>query len=579
MKATETYINAVDKMLSPYAFKKLNIFYAGTNNFIETYSDQLGTVHTYPIQLDKDGSAIIFSQKGMILKYQYVDNDGSILDEIDNIKILTGKDGDAPAPFNPTPEELEKFRGVKGAQGLSVIGPDGDQGPDGLEGPAFYTSRRLNNNEEFTVPAGISEIFITASAGGGSGANYAPYFYLFSTQSLQQNPNFDRDIKVAYKNKDETTVRFSRNWYHQKEQDVGGFYFFPGSGFAGEACFRKKITFDDTSIPHRVLVYTGNGGNAPATNEMNGKNGTSTRVYVDDVLKIELAGGIGGEQQIPDFTSTYVDPKTFSLKLNKGFRTGLAYFQFNKDYYNRYAQQEYYQNDNSVSEWFDTYYLKKDGSLFSRQDVSIQVFSREHFFTIGQNNLASMYSYNRDLRGETSIFGAHYTQYYNYQGGTYDVVGNDKKNSYDNIGWGCGGSSAWSIRNNNFGSFDFDYGPLKNMFNYQSDGSKFAFVDTEEIREAQIEMLNGFYPSDAEPYEYGIQEFPTSDSFYDNPIDRLRKNIQGKSGYYVFQPGLYRVSGVQRVRAYEDNKAGCVGDKGQDGYCIIEFGNIKEITK
>lgn len=584
-KATAFYFSQKVKdnnFHTPYANCYLYTYRAGTNTLIDTYKDQNETPNTNPILLDEQGSCTIFIAKGLSYKYVFKDAIGNTLATYDNIKQLAGADGGQPAPFNPTPEELEKFRGRPGVQGISVIGPDGEPGDQGLRGPDFYTSVQMLNNQEIQIPPGISEIYITASGGGGAGANFTNALFIYDVLSTTQQDQNDQSIlQVVYK--DQSNINTSKNKNRHKDRDLAAIYFLPGSGYAGQAIYRYKIVFDDNTKYHTVQAYVGNGGTkSTSTTNLNGGNGSSTKIYVDDKLVLELAGGVGGKQQIPYLTNTFQAVSTLTIQENQGLNSGYLYVKLNMNK-NSKQQNFYRENTRGDTDWADTSYYKKTGNTFTVQDISVKLYFREQGFNFNAN-YASAFPIKeiKNINGEKSIFDDYYSSYQKLtqESNTGNNLVNSKKTVNQNTskGYGAGGDCAYnyyfSKSNQVVGLSTF--GLTSYMLNVVS-SFDFYFADKEYMKSVGQTLLKEFEPNagDAEAYSPGITT-SIPDTFF-NSLDVMITELKQRTGGLVFEgPGLYRIP-TKFLETPGANNPDSYGDYGQPGFAIIEYGNITEV--
>lgn len=580
-------INGVN-FISPYPNAYLYTYRAGTDNLIATYKDQEGTENEQPLKLDENGSAVVFIVKGLAYKYVFKDDKGNVLGTFDNITQLAGADGGEPQPFNPTPEELEPYRGHRGAQGLSVIGEVGDEGPQGRRGADFYTAVQMINNQQIEIPAGISEVFITASGGGGAGANYSNcifmYDFLSASQQTQQG-NSELHLSYKYSNESGAQVYQSKNLQRQQDRDLAALYFLPGSGFAGQSTYRYKFTFDDNTIDHKVQAYIGNGGqHSTITSNLNGGNGTSTKIYIDDKLILELAGGVGGKQQFPYVSTAYTAAPSYTIYENQGMNHGTIYLKLTMGTgadtgYNR-SRNFWNQNDNGNTDWFYTSYYKSNGSLWDNTPIYVAAYFREQGVQVsngGNTTAAFPLKQTDNLKGEQSVFLNYYTSYQSY---TNDPQGRDLYNSKKGVnpntvvGYGCGGDCGYnyyfSPRDQNLNISTYGYTiPLMDMISAQY----IYFADKTYLQGLGENLLKNFEPrvGDAVAYSPGIKTGSVPDGYWDS-IDRLISNIKSKG--LVYQgPGFYKLDYLTLKGA---NNVNAFGDNGQPGFVLLEYGNITE---
>lgn len=580
MKATAFYFNQKIngyRFHTPYKDAIMYTYEAGTTTLADTYSDSEGTLNSNPIQLSSEGSANVFIEQGKAYKYVFYKN-GENIAQYDNIKQLIGEDGGPPAPFNPTPEELAKYVGRDGVQGLSVIGPEGKIGKTGRQGPDFYTAVSMINNQEIEIPESITEIFITATGGGGAGANYTNCIFLYDVLSSRQTSGNELAANYKY-SEDSTTIYQSKNASRQQDRDLAGLYFLPGSGYAGQSVYRFKYTFSDTTKSHKIQTYIGNGGKHSTTlGNLNGGNGESTKIYIDGKLVLELAGGVGGKQQMPSQTVPFVNIASYNVTENQGANTGVIYLKLTMSQYDVRSQNDFFNNNAGNTVFYETSYHKTTGNLWTNTPIWVQLYFKEQSVIVGANySCAFPLSQTDNLKGGENVFSTYYNQYQSYNNGSMPWMSNSKKTTNGMIGKGAGGDCAYNYNQNareqSLSISTFGY--VQPMINWLS-VQRFYFAEKTYLQKIGENILNNFepYAGEASAYTPGVQKGPTDD--YWNSIDALITNLKNKG--FVFQgPGLYMLNtNTVDLRGY--NNADAFGDDGQDGYVLVEYGNLKDIV-
>lgn len=586
IKATNFYSNMFDRFKTPFPFGKVSVYLTGTDTRANTFKDSYMTeTNSNPVICDENGECSIFFSQDITVDYVIESEDGTQSYNFNSIRQLMGENGGEPAPFNPSEEELEKFRGRQGIQGPSTIGDIGEDGVQGDKGVPPINEVILTNNQEHNVPIGVPEVFITASAGGGAAASWSPYYYLYDVKSRNQNfessnANLLFDI---YKLSENDSYHTSKNHGYQENRDFVGITLAPGSGFSGQSVFRYKISFSDVTVSHKVLVYVGSGGVNNGT-DLNGGNGGDTKIYVDDKLVLTLKGGEGGQQQLPPAGSTnYPDFGTGGyIRLNKGFKTQSFYCKLtNPDFPN----VSYIENTSATTTTFKTKYKRKLGEIFEWKDVWILSFYRQQNIGVQAQYFLPLCDKTFDLKSEQNIFGTYYTQYPSL---IERIAGNQKINASikgvktKGYGAGAGGDAVFQFNTvmhnpneqNSRNAFN-------NLFNYNALTYTFMVYDKEYLRNIQIKMMQEFQTDDNQTYTPGVDPLVDKDDEFFNSLDAFKTNLESiaasNPNYKLYSsPGFYSLDLLNIVQSKDLSVS--KGGNGQNGFVKIEYGKITEHT-
>lgn len=545
-------------------------------NLAKTYKDTDGTLNTNPIILDDNGSAIIYQDDAIEYRYIIKDFEGNTIADT-KVPVLKGKD----AP--PSTEKGEKGKkGRKGFQGVS-----GDRGADGLKGITgdkglpFLTKKVLTNNEIFEVPAGIKEIFVTAVAGGGSAANWSNYVYIYDVKSPRDDVSSVNNL--AFKTDDNPVTRYSKNTYTYHSKEFAFLALTPGSGFAGESRYRYKISFDDTTKPHKVQVFIGSGGQY-SSSKASGNDGTNTKIYVDGALKLDLKGGLGGEQQVP-ISGNNVPADPGSIQINKGAKSGYFYGRISNS--NFFASNQF-QND-PVGESgliIKTKYNRKLNNVFEQVNVNIGYAAKVQTvqFTNSGQDAAKTFPMSdvKNLKGEDSIFGSVYSSYQSMANGyadRNDLMQNSKKTvGPDDRGYGSGGDCSFTRNNQGSlnGSTVMDYYGYFSRLYYLPNTGYFGVCDKNYIKNQVIDALANFEAIDS--YDKGVTDIPSKDdAAIWKAVDDVYTKMSNNTNLFMYDvPGFYTSTKVVNVPIAQQ-QAISHGDNGMNGYCYIEFGSLTEL--
>lgn len=585
IKATNFYSNMFDKFKTDLPNGKLNVYLENTTTYADTFKDSAGTIpNSNPIILDGKGECSVFFNQDITVDYIIEDAEGVVQYEFYGLRQLMGKDGGEPAPFDPTPEELEKFRGRPGIQGRSTIGPDGFDGARGQKGYPFYSNVTLTSNQEFTVPVGVPEVFITASAGGGAGASWSPFFYLYDRLSTNQGPASQAPISLSYKLEEDGQVLQSRNETTQPTKDFVALTLAPASGFAGQSVFRKKISFSDTTKEHKINVFIGSGGVWSSSN-LNGGDGTSTKIYVDDKLEVELKGGAGGQQQLPmNGSSNVPDFGTAGyLRLNKGYNTNAFYVKLSNPYFPSYS---YIENNSGNSEWFKTQYRRKLNGIFEYKDVWIASYYKQVLASSLKPKSCIPLVESDEIKGEFNTFLDEYSAY-PFLGEAISMrsVGAGIKTiRSQGRGAGAGGDCAFQFNNLNNRDYRSTIEIYSNIVNQSASTSyQFILFNKEELISMQKRLMMNFETRDFMTYTPGIEDIPANNDPYWQSLNTMQTNLLGIVNHNPQSIMLYTSSGFYQTNLLKivqsEDLSITHGDNGQDGYCYIEFGSLTDHDK
>lgn len=584
IKATSFYSNMFDKFKTGLPKGVLNVYMAGTTNYADTFKDSSGNIpNSKPIILDEKGECSLFFSQDITVDYIIEDSKGVVQYEFKNIRQLMGKDGGEPAPFNPTPEQLEKFRGRQGFQGPSTIGPDGKDGLQGEKGYPFFEKVSLINNQEFTVPEGVPEIFITASGAGGAGASWSPFFYLYDKLSTNQGPANSAPVYLSYKLTEDGNTLQSKNFTTQPTKDFVALTLGPASGFSGQSAFRYKVSFKDTTVEHVVKVFIGVGGKW-SSSTLNGGAGTSTKIYVDDKLELELKGGAGGEQQLPMRGASNVPdiPVNGYLRLNKGYNSNAFYVKLTNPDFPSYS---YITDTTGNSEFFKTQYRRKLNEIFEYKDLWLASYYKQVLASSLMPKSCIPLSENKSSKGEANIFRREYSAY----ASTIDSISirsfgaGIKTIRSGGRGAGAGGDFAFQFNGLNNRNYKPTIDIFSNVVNQGASTSySFLIFNKSELKAMQKRLMSNFETNDNQTYIPGVEEMPADDSTYWSSLDLMNTHLnsivnQNPGSYMIYSnPGFYQTNMVKIVQS--DDLSISHGDNGQDGYCFIEYGSITQHT-
>lgn len=610
MKATKFYI---EKFKTGYPNGKVYTYEEDKITKLLTYKND-GTENTNPIVLDDKGECEIYTDGSKTVFLSISDEYGNGVIE-ETIKRLEGKDGGTPDPdWEPTEAELKAKKGRTGEQGLSVIGPDGLDGLPGQQGPDAYNEVTAVNGQDINIPIGISEVFVTATAGGGSSARFTNCILMFDVVSPYSYNLSGSDDKmyVNYRYSEDATLNTlkSKNYELFTRRGLLGYYPLPGSGYAGQSVYRYKISLDKT-IQNKITIFIGDGGMPDQTDatKLNGGNGGDTTVYLNDKLVLTLKGGLGGENNFPYLGTNeiYKEAKTADLSFyeNAGFKRTGVYFKFN--YNDDYSNDTFnilnrVNPDSRKTPFTKTTYYETWEELWHNRTVYVQIelMSFTGLTILGQSGNSQFNGLNfftndvKDLCGENNIFETNYTSNFTLQAASNNqsVL---KSGSVKNVklsskyGYGVGGDTVFYTGR--------DYRQTINPqtgYKLSYIGNKLIapFLDTtgsqgtfyclikDEILNMARRALNNFEPSasDTTAYKPGIQDSIDEDIMFANYDKWISQINQTKRSYdMIYQgPGYYKHPGF---RDWASTNIGAFKPQnGTAGFAYVQFGNISDLT-
>lgn len=269
----------------PLVNGKLYTFESGTETPLETYRDSQGLVtNANPVILSlPPGGAMVYLINGENYRLRLCDANDVEIWTRDNIRTFDGPMHPGPPLVGPAGPQGP--RGVQGIQGIT--GGVGATGPQGLQGRSMreeITFSDVTTTHEWTVPSGVTEIFVTGLGGGGGGAGSPNVNYA----TVGMNPLWGN-----------SSSNFRKN---------GG-----GGGCADYLYRKRMVVVPGETISVKVGVRGLGGGSAAK-----GEDGGSTLLYGPGLggQTITIKGGLGGQ--------VASDPITTSLPPGTGFVGGIG---------------------------------------------------------------------------------------------------------------------------------------------------------------------------------------------------------------------------------------------------------------
>lgn len=547
-----------------YPNGKLYTYLTNTSTPANTYN--IDGINPNPLILDEFGNADLYIDADISYRFVLYDENDNLIYDMNDIKQLNGEPGDPGGPKGPDGDQ-----GPRGAQGLSGSqGATGDKGPDGDKGLPYLTKILAESTQTIYIPKGIDAIYITASAGGGSAANWSNYLFIYK----KRDPDAGYfSVSCLYKNTDTGYAQYANNQVQYEKYNIGGFVFMPGSGFSGQATYKKKITLDKTQV-NKVDIYIGAGGSTASTT-LNGTAGTDTTIYVNDSKVLTLSGGAAGLNKFPfDNTNIPVLPTDGTpIRLNQGFNTGLLVFKStNKPNYTTTSEGQ------ALYVWSTSYQKTNYPSGYTIQNIQTSYYCPLLSATAGLL-LDKIYPSREtnDLAGEPNIFGELYNTYQN----KYDITNaasdafykTAEKSGARCAGYGAGGDCYFGFNGTqNMASTYYMNGYFNPITTYTM-----TFFDKTYIKQQIISQLTNFQVSDS--YRPGVTNVPSvsdTSGVWDK-VDAVETMIGNTSLYTKFNnSGFYDGLTIKKVLMSNRNNANSLGGAGVNGYCIVEYGNITE---
>lgn len=596
MKATRFYNGAFylgDGNVTIYSYDE-------DGNSLTLYKNQSGVAHNYPIVCGDVKHVPIFVEKGVKVRVKIVSNiDNSIVYE-GFLNRLEGKDGGDPDPnFNPTEEELEKFRGRDGEQGLTKIGEEGKKGKTGGRGADSYNRVDIKDTQTITIPKGIKEIYVTAVAGGGSAAKFGNSMFCYMTNNNTVFNDTNKRDYVNYRYSADGTLNTlkSKNYETPTRRNLVQIYFYPSSGYAGDSVYMKKIRIVEIDVEHKLSIEIGKGGRFNSDpNILDGGDGTDTVFILDDKEVLRLKGGKGGKNKAPnvDDSKAFI-PYDFKEKIteNFGYRRVNEYIRYTTKVNKTDLLLSYSENEHSKTKFVKTTFSEAKNGIWTSREVYVQCSFKYQEYSVGGSSEFSNFAlgYCSDLKGQISNFGKLYSKY-----STIDfyspfnnkvTTGAQTTNEFYRMGFGAGGDSCFTIAqetNSKTASLR-----LRGSVALSSrDKVLRCFVlDSDLLFATHKRLLNNFEPanSDTVAYEPGVKSYIDYDDFFSN-YDKFRQSTldmiteKNTSDFYNFYfeykgVGFYFDKGIKLFGISNSDKTKT--NEGRDGYAYIEFGNISEI--
>ena len=549
-----------------YPNGKLYTYLSETSTPANTYG--VDGLNPNPIIFNDKGEATIYIDADLVYRFVLYDENDNLIYDMSGIKQLNGAPGDPGGPKGPTGD-----KGATGNQGLSGDqGAIGDKGPTGDKGLPYLTQIVAETTQTIYVPKGIDAIYITGCGGGGSGANWSNYLFMYKKRDTDAGYF---SIACLFKNVDTGYAQYANNQVQYEKYNVGGFVFMPGSGFSGQAVYKKKITLDKTQV-NKVDIYIGAGGSTLSTT-LNGTNGSDTTIYVNDSKVLTLKGGLAGLNKFPfDNSNIPVLPTDGTpIRLNQGFNNGLLVFK--SSYKPNYTTPS---EGQALYIWNTSYQKTNYPSGYTIQNIQTSYYAPLLSINAG-SVLDKIYTSNatNDLAGESNIFGELYTTYQN----KYDITSAASDAFYKTAikagargaGYGAGGDCYYGFNGTqNMSSNYFMSGYFNAITTYTM-----TFFDKTYIKQQIINQLQNFQTSDS--YRPGVLSVPNindTGGVWDK-VDAVETMINNTSLYTKFNnAGFYDGLTFKKVQMSNRNNPNALGGSGANGYCIVEYGNITEHT-
>lgn len=154
----------VDQNGFPLNGGKIFVYYANTNNSIDTYADyEASALNTNPIILDSAGSADIWIATEQGYDFYVYDRNGVLKEFTKNVYSIKGSPGGGGEKGN---DGIKGETGIQGFSGASIKGETGIQGFTGKSGRIVKIFRNVGSFQ-FIVPNTVNLIDFTIVGGGG----------------------------------------------------------------------------------------------------------------------------------------------------------------------------------------------------------------------------------------------------------------------------------------------------------------------------------------------------------------------------------------------------------------------------
>lgn len=593
------------------------------NGYVETFDKEgnkssvakniNGDLHPNPFRLNKFAKAVVYFDSSIEYIIKIYDENMVLKETFVNISTLEGKPGLEPDPDTPIPPHKEPPQGWPGKQGDTVVGPPAP--PEevakwkGDRGTPPYVGFVAQSNVSYTIPPGISEIFISASAGGGSAANHSKYTLVLPVKDTfykDSRTGFNGTIDMKFPNQQDK-IEASVNKMIMDPMGLILLNFMPGSGFSGQCVNRKRISIADTSVEHKLNVFIGVGGKK-TRDKLSGSNGSNTLVYLDDKLVLELKGGLAGEQYFPiDDASAkeLIDKNDGVFYDNFGFTSSVYLQQIGKQG-NQIGMLGTWPNTGDITPLdyqfkYKTKYFRKVGASEVYEDILMSYralyfrFDMYKWDYYGNYNQSVILGDNNSTKGENSIFGSFITDYDNLQE-NYEFYQMEKTNVKNQktqkkgieINSGMGSGSGGNIFNN-FKSRNVEYPDitdsirmcayppnLKDTYTSQT-GTTIAYFNEDLMKRKVISFFEQFQANDS--YRPGVLDVPTMSGSGNINNQDVWDAINGAKNYLLGQ-GYRKVISKEEFIDFNNSPDGMngndfIGGDGVDGFCKIEYGSIK----
>lgn len=561
-----------------------------------------GTAKEYPALLDDFGTINAYFDKDIEYSLTYFDKNGIEKETFQSIQLLQGKSGVDDGSPEPDPDNYHPPKGFPGLQGDSVIGPPASDEEvalhKGNKGIPPYNKIVAQNNVQYNIPIGIDAVYITASSGGGSAGNWSKYLLMLPTEDLNDISEYQQTVGVKVDG-NSFDAQNKQIWNGLALQMIS---MAPGSGKAGDFCFRKKIVISDTTKAHTMNVFVGIGGasNDPNVN-LSGNNGSDTTVYIDDVLVLTLKGGLAGENIFP---INNVDAESKIISFKKGF-----YHNFGNDTSFLVWQNGYNNASRKAGSWepqsgqtdayvnlfgYKTQYKKRTGNTYTLQDVYQSYKTMYYNFNITSNNYDwYTFMYNDNFwKGGVNGFGENYQRFATANSinvdGSSTYTGNNKMQGMvnsiktptpDGMGSGAGGDVYYGFYSNNkIQGWNTSGLSIPANYVFFSDNARtsdtIVFYNQTYSKTVFINYLNDFMLPDS--YEKGVMRKPTLEGDDQNPdvwdvVENVQDLLLSQKTKVIDGPAFYDFGNLSHGQ-YNNNLA---GGAGSNGYCIVEYGVIK----
>lgn len=552
-----------------YPNGSLFTYLSGTNTPADTYKDANGTLNTNPILLDDKGDCVLYIDKEKEYRYKLLDSLGNIIYIEDGIKQLNGAPG---TPGGPKGDKGDIGR--RGVQGISGI--QGPPGPDGLTGDKGYpylTKIEVPNSTSITIPAGVSFVYITATAGGGAGADWSPYTFTTINYNSTYAPFTNNPL---FKYTVAGTTGQALNPVSYPKFDITTFAFMPGTGMSGKSVFRQRVNLDKDR-ENVIQFFIGAGGENSATT-LDGLDGEQTTVFLNGNQILNLKGGTGGRNIFPknEFTIPELPINGDPIRLNLGNNTGIVYF---KSEDSPTASTITYPGTGIRNYTWPCTYRKIQGMGFVDVNIDLSYWTPKIQYLNDANTKTTPQMYTMQdttgLFGENNSFGHYYSFYQNKNNILNSEISDNHyttsvKSGKFTTGWGAGGDVFWNsnTQQSNVSQYFLTY-----MFP-TAGNVNFVLFNEEYIKHSIINYMATFKLNDS--YTPGVEPLPEVDNTSGiwEGVNNVAFDIESSPSSQVWfkDSGFY--TGIRTPRMA--NNPYSRGGLGVKGFAILEYGNIVE---